>query len=393
MKQADRIANLPAYFFARLNQRIAELKQEGLDIIRLDIGSPDLPPPDFVLQELNRSAADPSHHSYAGYYGIPALRQAIADYYGRRFGVKLDPETEVISLIGSKEGIAHVPTAFVNAGDAVLVPDPGYPTYRMGVVLVEGKTYPMPLLPENDYLPDLKALPRSVLRRAAVLWLNYPNNPTGAVAPLAFFERAVDFARQHGLLICHDAPYADVAYDGYEPPSMLQVDGAREVVLEFNSLSKSHNMAGWRIGMAVGSAQAVKALALVKTNLDSGIFRPIQDAAIAALTGDQSWIAGRNAIYQERRDIVLAGLKRAGLRARRPKASLYLWPQVPAGLASADFAERLLQETGVSVTPGTAFGQHGEGHVRISVGQATERIHEAMDRLVNFMAKGGYSSA
>jgi len=393
MKQANRIANLPPYFFAKLNGRIAELKQEGLDIIRLDIGSPDLPPPDFVLQALNRSAADPDHHSYAGYYGIPALRQAIADYYGRRFGVKLDPEAEVISLIGSKEGIAHVPTAFVNAGDAVLVPDPGYPTYRMGVVLVEGKTYPMPLLPENDYLPDLEALPRSVLRRAAVLWLNYPNNPTGAVAPLAFFERAVDFARQHGLLICHDAPYADVAYDGYEPPSMLQVDGAREVVLEFNSLSKSHNMAGWRIGMAVGSAQAVKALALVKTNLDSGIFRPIQDAAIAALTGDQSWVAGRNAIYQERRDIVLAGLKRAGLRARRPKASLYLWPQVPAGLASADFAERLLEETGVSVTPGTAFGQHGEGHVRISVGQATERIREAMDRLVNFMAKGGYSSA
>ncbi|UCC61880.1 MAG: LL-diaminopimelate aminotransferase [Anaerolineae bacterium] len=392
MKQANRIANLPPYFFARLNGRIAELRKEGLDIIRLDIGSPDLPPPDFVLQELNRSAADPSHHSYAGYYGIPALRQAIADYYGRRFGVKLDPDTEVIPLIGSKEGIAHVPTAFVNAGDVVLVPDPGYPTYRMGVVLVEGKTYPVPLLPENDYLPDLEALPRSVLRRAAVLWLNYPNNPTGAVAPLAFFEQAINLARRHGLLICHDAPYADVAYDGYEPPSMLQVDGAREVVLEFNSLSKSHNMAGWRIGMAVGSAQAVKALALVKTNLDSGLFRPIQDAAIVALTGDQSWIAGRNAIYQERRDIVLAGLKQAGLRARRPKASLYLWPQVPAGLASADFAERLLEETGVSVTPGTAFGQHGEGHVRISVGQATERIREAMDRLVNFMAKGGHSS-
>jgi len=393
MKQADRIANLPPYFFAKLNARIAELKQEGLDIIRLDIGSPDLPPPDFILQELNRSAADPGHHSYAGYYGIPALRQAIADYYGRRFGVKLDPDTEVITLIGSKEGIAHVPTAFVNAGDVVLVPDPGYPTYRMGVVLVEGKTYPVPLMPENDYLPDLEALPRSVLRRAAVLWLNYPNNPTGAVAPLAFLEGAVDFARRHGLLICHDAPYADVAYDGYSPPSMLQVDGAREVVLEFNSLSKSHNMAGWRIGMAVGSAQAVKALALVKTNLDSGIFRPIQDAAIVALTGDQSWIAGRNAIYQERRDMMLDALKRAGLRARKPKASLYLWPQVPAGLAAEDFAERLLTETGVSVTPGTAFGQYGEGHVRISVGQATERIREAMDRLVDFMAKGGHLSA
>ncbi len=385
MKQANRIANLPTYFFAQLGKRIAQLGKEGVDVIRLDIGSPDLPPPDFILQELYRSAAEPNHHSYAGYYGIPALRQALADYYQRRFGVQLNPETEVIPLIGSKEGIAHIPTAFVNAGDVVLTPDPGYPTYRMGVLLVEGKNYALPLLAENDYLPDLEAIPQDVLRRAGVLWLNYPNNPTGAVAPLDFFERAVDFARQHDLLICHDAPYADVTFDGYVAPSMLQVSGAKDVVLEFNSLSKSHNMAGWRVGMAVGNAQAVKALALVKTNLDSGIFRSIQDAAIVALTGDQSWLVERNAIYQERRDIVLAALQAAGLPARKPKASLYLWPQVPADVTSEAFAGRLLEEVGVSVTPGTAFGRHGEGYIRISLGQATERIRQAMERLVDFM--------
>ena len=390
MKQANRIANIPPYFFARLGQKIAQLRKEGRDIIRVDIGSPDLPPPDFILQALSRSAAKPNHHSYAGYYGIPALRQAMADYYQKRFGVDLDADTEIISLIGSKEGIAHVPTAFVNPGDVVLVPDPGYPPYRMGVMLVEGETCPVPLLAENDYLPDLEAIPPDVLQRAAVLWLNYPNNPTGATAPLEFFRRAVDFAHQHDLLICHDAPYTDVTYDGYVAPSILQVEGAKDVVLEFNSLSKSHNMAGWRIGMAVGNTQAVHALALVKTNLDSGIFRPIQDAAIAALTGDQGWLAERNAIYQERRDIMLAALERAGLRARKPKAGLYLWPEVPAGITSADFAGRLLAETGVSVTPGTAFGQYGEGYVRISLGQATDRIREAMDRLANFMTKANF---
>ncbi len=387
MKKANRINNLPPYFFAQLGKRIAQLKEKGLDVIRLDIGSPDLPPADFILQELYRSADDPGHHSYAGYYGIPALRQAMADYYHKRFGVELDSNEEVLPLIGSKEGIAHVPTAFVNSGDLVLVPDPGYPTYRMGVMLVEGESYSMPLLAENDFLPDLEAIPPDVLRRASVMWLNYPGNPTSATAPLDFFERAVDFARRHKLLICHDAPYADVTFDGYVAPSMLQVEGAKDVVLEFNSLSKSHNMAGWRVGMAVGMAEAVKALALVKTNLDSGLFRPIQDAAIVALTGDQSWLAGRNAIYQKRRDIVLAALEKAGLKARKPQASLYLWPQVPDGFSSADFASRLLEEAGVSVTPGTAFGKHGEGYLRISLGQSTERIRQAMDRLINFREK------
>jgi len=385
MKRANRIANLPPYFFAQLGKQIAQLRKEGVDIIRIDIGSPDLPPPDFILQELQRSAADPGHHSYAGYYGIPALRQAMADYYHKRFGVELDPDTQVLPLIGSKEGIAHVPTAFVNPGEIVLVPDPGYPAYRMGVMLAEGKTYPLPLLAENAYLPDLEAIPQDVLKQAAVLWLNYPNNPTGAVAPLNFFEHAIDFAHRHNLLVCHDVPYADVTYDGYVAPSMLQVKNAQDVVLEFNSLSKSHNMAGWRVGMAVGNAEAIKTLALVKTNLDSGIFRPIQDAAIVALTSDQSWLAERNAIYQERRDIGLAALEQAGLQAHKPKAGLYLWPKVPAGVTSADFARRLLKETGVSVTPGTAFGLHGEGYVRISLGQATHRIREAMDRLIDFI--------
>jgi LL-diaminopimelate aminotransferase len=252
-------------------------------------------------------------------------------------------------------------------------------------MLVEGETFPVPLRAEDGFLPDLETIPQDVLQRASVLWLNYPNNPTGAIAPLSFFQSAVDFARRHGLLICHDAPYADVTFDGYVAPSILQAEGAMDVALEFNSLSKSHNMAGWRVGMAVGNTQAVGALALVKTNLDSGIFRPIQDAAIVALTGDQGWLEGRNAIYQERRDIVLDTLAKAGLPANTPKAGLYLWPQVPEGLTSAEFASRLLEETGVSVTPGTAFGQHGEGYVRISVGQDTGRIREAMDRLLHFV--------
>jgi len=387
MRIADRVGNLPPYVFATVGSRIKELLAQGNDIIRLDIGSPDLPPPDFVIEAMCRSVQEPTHHSYAGYYGTPALRSAIATYYEMRFGVSLDPAKEVTPLIGSKEGIANVALAFVDPGQPVLVPDPGYPTYGLGTLLAGGLPVRMPLLAENEFLPDLEAIPRDVLAQSTVLWLNYPNNPTGATASLDDFQRAVDLARRHSLLICHDAPYADVTYDDYVAPSMLQAEGAKDVVLEFNSLSKSHNMAGWRVGMAVGNAEAVGTLGLVKTNLDSGIFRPIQDAAIAALAGDQSWLAGRNAIYQERRDIVFAALERAGLSVRKPKAGLYLWPRVPEGITSAGFASRLLEATGVSVTPGTNFGQHGEGHVRISLGQATGRIHKAMERLVDFMDK------
>lgn len=381
MKVADRVANLPPYVFARLGRRISQLASEGQDIIRLDIGSPDLPPPDFITEAMCRSAQNPSLHGYGGFYGTPQLRQAMAAYYEQRFGVTLDPETEVAPLIGSKEGIANAALAFVDPGDVVLVPDPGYPTYTLGTLLAGGVPVRVPLLAENGFLPDLAAIPQDVARSARILWLNYPNNPTGAIAPLAFFEQAVAFARKYDLLICHDNPYCDVTFEGYTAPSMLQVEGAREVTLEFNSLSKTYNMAGWRVGMAVGNAQTAEALARTKTNIDSGIFRPIQDAAVLALTGDQQWLEERNEIYSERRDLILAALQQIGIHAPKPVASLYVWAEVPAGYSSESFADRLLNEAGVSITPGNAFGPHGEGFVRISLGMSTARIREALERI------------
>jgi LL-diaminopimelate aminotransferase len=384
MKAADRVVNLPPYVFAKLGRRIRDLVAEGKDIIRLDIGSPDLPPPRFIVEAMFRSVEDPSHHGYGGYYGTPELRRGIATYYENRFGVKLDPDREVTPLIGSKEGIANVALAFVDPGDVVLVPDPGYPTYGMGTMLAGGTPISVPLLAENNYLPDLGALSEKEARSAKILWLNYPNNPTGAAASLEFFERVVEFAHRHDLLVCHDNPYCDITFDGYSAPSILQVPGAMDVALEFNSLSKTYNMAGWRVGMAVGNASAVEALARTKTNIDSGIFRPIQDAAAVALTGDQTWLAERNGIYHERRDLILQTLREVGLTADEPPASLYIWAKVPQGYTSEEFATRLLEEAGISVAPGTAFGSYGEGYLRISLGMSTERIREAMERLRRF---------
>ncbi|MGQ9599513.1 MAG: LL-diaminopimelate aminotransferase [Anaerolineae bacterium] len=381
MKVAHRVQSMPAYVFAKLEGRLRELTNQGKDIIRLDIGSPDLPPPDWITEAMYRSAQNPAHHGYGGYYGIPELRRAMATYYERRFGVRLDPNREVVPLIGSKEGIANVALAFVDPGDVVLVPDPGYPTYSAGTLLAGGVPYPVPLLAENSFLMDLDSIPSEVARSAKILWLGYPNNPTGAVASLEFFERVVAFARRYDLLVCHDNPYCDITFDGYRAPSFLQVPGAMEVGIEFNSLSKTYNMAGWRVGMAVGNATAVEALARTKTNIDSGIFRPIQDAAVLALTGDQSWLEQRNAIYAERRDLILAALAEVGLQANKPVASLYVWAEIPPGYTSAEFASLLLEEASISVTPGTAFGSNGEGYLRISLGMNTARVREAMDRL------------
>jgi LL-diaminopimelate aminotransferase len=384
MRMAYRVGDLPPYVFAQVGRRIRELVAEGRDIIRLDIGSPDLPPPAFIVDAMYQSMKDPAHHGYGGYYGTPELRKAIAVYYEDRFGVRLDPEKEVTPLIGSKEGIANVALAFVNPGETVLVPDPGYPTYRLGTLLAGGVTVSMPLLAESGFLPDLDAIPPEVARSAKIIWLNYPNNPTGAVASLEFFERVVAFARRYDVLICHDNPYCDIVFDGYKAPSLLQVPGAMEVALEFNSLSKTYNMAGWRVGMAVGNASAVEALARTKTNIDSGIFRPIQDAAGVALTGDQSWLTDRNEIYRKRRDLILATLQEIGIQADKAMASLYIWAKVPHGCSSAEYARRLLEDAGISIAAGSAFGAHGEGYVRISLGMSTERIREAMERLRQF---------
>ncbi len=382
MRIADRVANLPPYVFASVEKKIAEKRASGVDVISLGIGSPDLMPPQFIIDTLCKSAARSDTHGYAGYYGTPDLRKAITTYYKNRFGVELDPNTEVRPLIGSKEGLANMAFAFVDPGDIVLVSDPGYPTYSMGALMAGGDSYSLPLKEENDFLPDLSAVPADVAARAKLLWLGYPNNPTGALAPMSFLKEAVDFAAEYDILICYDNPYCDVTYDGYVAPSILEVPGAMDVAVEFNSLSKTYNMAGWRVGMIVGNAEAVKALTTLKTNIDSGIFRPIQDAATVALTSDQSWIVDRNAIYARRRDIIMDWLPNIGCSAIKPKGALYVWAKIPEGESSAAFGERILNECGVWLTPGTAFGPNGEGFMRISMCVPEERLQEAGERLL-----------
>jgi LL-diaminopimelate aminotransferase len=381
---AQRVVNLPPYIFAGLEKRISQMISEGRDVIRLDIGSPDQPPSPQIIESLYQSAKDPTHHGYAGYFGTPQLRRAISDYYLRRFNIELDAKTQVLPLLGSKEGIFNLAWAYLDPGDVALVPDPGYPTYTAGANLAGGEIYYFPLEARLGWLPDLDAIPPEVLRRAKLMWLNYPNNPTTATAPIEFFERALAFARKNDILLAHDNPYCDVCFDGYVAPSLLQVPGALEVAVEFNSLSKSYNMGGWRIAMVYGNPNVLATLARLKTNIDSGIFRAIQDASVAALTGDQEWISERNDIYARRRDIVLQALPAAGMSAQRPQGTIYIWAKIPSGFTSGEFCARLLEQAGVSITPGTAFGAQGEGYVRFSLGQKTERIAEAMERLKNF---------
>ncbi|MBI2913532.1 MAG: LL-diaminopimelate aminotransferase [Chloroflexi bacterium] len=386
MRLARRIEKLPPYLFAEISRKIADKRAQGVDVISFAIGDPDLPTPPHVIEALNEAARDPANHRYPETEGLPELREAIARWYGRRFGVELDPQREVLPLIGSKEGIGHIPLCFIDPGDVALVPDPGYPVYAIGTMFAGGEPYYQPLTEENDFLPDLGAVPEATARRAKLLWLNYPNNPTGAVADVDFFERAVAFARKHGISVLHDGPYSEVAFDGYRPPSFLQADGAREVGIEFHSLSKSYNMTGWRIGMAVGNAQIIDALMRVKSNLDSGVPQAIQRMAIAALEGDQGCIEEHNRVYQRRRDRLLAALSKLGLRVRPPRASLYLWARVPEGTTSLEFATRLLDEAGVVVTPGTGYGPSGEGYVRLSVTLQDERLEEGVRRLEGWRA-------
>ena len=384
MKRASRLLSIPPYPFARWSGLVRAARQQGSDVIRLDIGNPDMPPPAEVIEALCQSAHQPDHHGYAGFRGLPSLREAIAAYYERRFGVALDPDTQVVPLIGSKEGIVNLALACLDSGDVTLVPDPGYAPYAMGTVLAGADVYTFPLPAEGGFLPDLESIPADVADRAVLMWLNYPNNPTGATADLGFFAQAVAFARQHGLLLCHDAPYCEVTYNGYVAPSLLQVDGAPDVAVEFNSLSKTYNMAGWRVGMAVGNADALAALAQVKSNIDSGAFHPLQEAATRALSVDREWLAARNGVYRERMDVVLEALDAVGMKASRPRATLYLWPQVPPGWTSETFALTLLEQTGVAIAPGLFFGPGGEGYIRISVTAPTARLREAMGRLRRF---------
>jgi len=384
---SKRIKGLPPYLFVQISEKIAEKEAKGEDIISFAIGDPDIPTPDHIIQRLCQAAKDPANHRYPESQGLPQFRQAIAEWYERRFGVVLDPDKEVLPLIGSKEGIGHIALCFIDPGDIALVPDPAYPVYSVSTMFAGGESYFMPLTEKNDFLPDLERIPPEVARRAKLLWLNYPNNPTAATAELDFFQRVVDFAKRYDLAVCHDAPYTEVAFDGYRPVSFMQVPQAKEVGVEFHSLSKSYNMTGWRVGMVVGNAQMVDALRRIKSNLDSGIPQAIQYAAIEALRGAQECIEEHNVIYQRRRDQMVRVLREMGLEVRPPKASLYLWAKIPQGYTSLEFATRLLEEAGVVVTPGTGYGKHGEGYIRLSLTAPDDKIEEGLARLSAWSSK------
>ncbi len=378
-EKAERLKKLPAYLFKEIDRKKEELKAKGTDIIDLGVGDPDLPTPPHIIEELAEAARDPANHRYPSYSGMHGFREAVARWYDERFGVSLDPAAEVVSLIGSKEGLAHLPLAFINPGDSALVPSPAYPVYNAATIFAGGRSHFLPLLRENGFLPDLDAVPGETAREARMLFINYPNNPTAAVADRSFFQKVVDFAREYHIIVCHDAAYTEMAYDGYRPLSFLEVEGAREVGIEFHSLSKTYNMTGWRIGFAAGSPELVEGLGAVKSNIDSGVFQAVQRAGMAALAGDQACVRENMEVYARRRDLVVEGLAAAGLEVERPKATFYLWVPTPRGLGSAETADRLLDQ-GVVVTPGNGFGDPGEGYFRIALTQKRERLAEAVER-------------
>jgi LL-diaminopimelate aminotransferase len=381
MRPAKRIAALKPYLFVEINKKIAEKKARGEEVISFAIGDPDIPTPQHIIDRLCEKARDPVNHRYPESEGLPELHDAIAEWYKKRFDVDLDPVNEVLPLIGSKEGIAHIAFCFIDNGDIALVPDPAYPVYAIGTQLAGGRPYYLPLKAENDFLPDLKSVKPFILKNTRVLWISYPNNPTGAVAGLDFFQEVVAFARQNDILVCHDGPYSEVAFDDYQPVSFMQAEGAKEVGLEFHSLSKTYNMTGWRIGMVVGNADAIKALRTLKSNLDSGIPQAIQYMAIEALSGPQDCVAEHNAVYQRRRDLIIEVLERIGLQVTPPKASLYIWAKVPNGYNSVDFTADLLDQVGVAVTPGVGYGPSGEGYVRLSLTISDASLVKGLSKL------------
>ena len=380
MRVARRVESLPPYLFAELDRKIAERRAQGVDVISLGVGDPDRPTPDHVVAAAVEAAADPSTHQYPSYYGMPELRRAVAAWFERRFGVSLDPDDEVLPLIGSKEGLAHLAFAYLDPGDRAVVPDPGYPVYAIATGLAGAESVTLPLPREQGFLPDWDAAP-VVDDRTRLMWLNFPTNPTAAVATEADLARAVEFAREYDLLLAHDAAYSEITFDGFVAPSVLQVPGGRDVAIEFHSLSKGYNMTGWRIGFAAGAPDAIRALGTLKTNLDSGIWNAVQRAAIAALEGPQDHVAAMRDLYRKRRDLVVGTLNRLGWDLEPPLGSVYVWVPTPNGETSAEFADALLDRAGVVVAPGLGYGTLGEGYVRVSLTVPDDRLAEAMDRI------------
>ena len=381
MRTAKRIEKLPPYLFAEIDRKVAEARAKGADIISFGVGDPDLPSPQHVIDAIKEAAADPGTHRYPSYTGMPEFRRSIAQWYEKRFGVKLDPDEEVQPLVGSKEGIFHLPVAFIDPGDVALIPDPGYPVYETGTILAGGEPYLMPLTGDNDFKPDLASIPSDVLKRAKVLWLNYPSNPTSATVELDFFNEAVAFCKQHDLLLAHDAAYTEITFDDYVAPSVLQAEGAMDVAIEFHSLSKTYNMTGWRIGWVAGAPKAIEAMKRLKTNIDSGIFDAVQRAGIAAIEGPQDYLAECVERYRHRRDLLCDGLKAMNIVVEPPRGSIYVWVPVPEGHTSESFTAFLLEEAALVVAPGTGYGPSGEGYVRFSLTISDERLEEGVERL------------
>lgn len=376
---ADRINSLPPYLFATIDRARQDAIKKGVDVINLSIGDPDLPTPSHIVEAMRISLGNPARHRYPSYEGMLSFRDAAAKWYKKTMNIDLDPENEVLTLIGSKEGIAHIPLAFLNPGDVSLVPDPGYPVYNIGSILADGKPFKMPLLEENDFLPDLDAIPSDVAKKAKIMFLNYPNNPTSATATAKFFEEVVDFANENEVLVIHDNAYSEMTYDGYKASSFLNTSGAKEVGIEMHSLSKTYNMTGWRLGFAVGNRDILAGLGKVKTNVDSGAFEAVQEAGIAALSGPQDCVRDMNLVYKDRRDALITGLNELGLDVKPPRATFYVWVKVKG--KSLDFTKMLLEKSGIVATPGVGFGEYGEGYIRFALTQSVERINEAVERM------------
>lgn len=381
IEPAERITALPTYLFASLDKMKQDAISKGIDIINLGVGDPDIPAPSNIVERLRESVKDQKNHQYPSYEGMLSFREAVASWYKRRFSVKLDPCAEVLTLIGSKEGIGHIPLAFINQGDLALVPDPGYPVYQGGTILAGGAPYFMPLLKENNFLPDLSAIPSAVAKKTKLMFLNYPNNPTSATASKSFFEETIRFARENDIIICHDAAYSEIYFNSTPPISFLEIEGAKDVGIEFHSLSKTYNMTGWRIGSAVGNKDIISCLGKVKSNIDSGVFQAVQEAGIEALTSDESVTNKIRKRYQERRDILIPRLKASGLDVINPSATFYIWIRVPDGYTSSSFTMHLLSKAGIVTTPGSGFGDAGEGYIRLSMTINKERLTDAAERI------------